>query len=120
MISYEVYKILHLFTLMMLMSATGIVIGEGRWIPNKHFKICLGFLSLLVFVGGMGLIARLQFKHGEPFPLWIWIKIIAWILLNAILVAIFRMQSKKAKVGLGLIAAGVVFTAVIAAITKLA
>ncbi|MBY0415906.1 MAG: hypothetical protein K2Q18_17165, partial [Bdellovibrionales bacterium] len=71
MISYETYKILHIFTLFMVISAMGVIIAEGRWIPNKTFKIVIGLLSFFVFVGGMGLIARLGFKHGEPFPSWV-------------------------------------------------
>ena len=69
MISYETYKILHVFTLLMVVSAMGGIVAEGRWLPNKTFKIVVGILSFLIFVGGMGLIARLGFTHGQSFPL---------------------------------------------------
>lgn len=120
MITYETYKILHLFTIMMTISAMGGVIAEGRWIPNKTFKIVVGLLSFLIFVGGMGLIARLGFKHGEPFPAWIMIKIVMWILFNLSLVLLFKVEQKKLKIVCALAAFLTVFIAVVTAVTKLA
>lgn len=120
MISYETYKILHLITLFMLIAAMGVVIGEGRWIPSKKFKMVTSIISLLAFVGGMGLIARIGFKHGEPFPLWVWVKMACWVLLNITLVLLFKMQGKMAKLLLTFFAFFILMTAVISAITKFA
>ena len=118
MISYETYKILHIFTLFMVISSMGAIIAEGRWIPNKSFKIAVGVVSFLIFVGGMGLIARLGFKHDEPFPLWVIVKITCWIVLNVALVMLYRMQEKKFKILLAGISFLAVLTAVYAAVTK--
>ena len=120
MISYETYKILHIFTILITVSAMGAVISEGRWIPNKKFKIAIGVLSFLIFVGGMGLIARLGFKHGEPFPAWIMIKIVMWMLFNLALVLLFKVEQKKYKVLCSLVAFISIFIAVFTAVTKLA
>jgi uncharacterized membrane protein SirB2 len=119
MISYETYKILHIFTLFMVISAMGGIIAEGRWIPNRSFKIAVGVLSFLVFVGGMGLIARLGFKHTEPFPLWVIVKIASWIILNIAIVALFKVQKKEYKTICALVSFMAIFTAVYSAITKL-
>jgi uncharacterized membrane protein SirB2 len=120
MISYETYKILHIFSLFMLISAMGAVIAEGRWIPNKSFKTAIGILSFLVFVGGMGLIARLGFKHTEPFPAWVIIKITCWIVVNVSLVALFKFQDKTIKLLCAVISLLAVLIAVISAVTKFA
>lgn len=120
MISYETYKILHIFTLFMVISAMGGIVAEGRWLPNKTFKIIVGILSFLIFVGGMGLIARLGFKHTEPFPLWVVVKISCWIILNVALVALFRVEQKKFKGFCVWISVVAVFVAVYSAVTKLA
>lgn len=120
MISYETYKILHIFTLLMTISAIGGVIAEGRWIPNKSFKITIGVLSFLIFVAGMGLIARLGIKHGEAFPVWIFVKIIMWVIFNIALVGLFKVQHKKAKILCAVVSFLSIFIAVYAAITKLA
>lgn len=120
MISYEIYKILHIFTLFMVIAAMGAIVAEGRWIPNRSFKIAVGVLSFFIFVGGMGLIARLGFKHGEAFPAWILIKIAAWVILNISLVLLFRVQQKNYKILLALSCFTSVFVAIYSAITKLA
>ncbi len=119
MISYETYKILHLFTLLMTMAAMGAVIAEGRWVPIKSFRVVIGILSFLIFVGGMGLIARLGFKHGQSFPVWIYVKIGMWVVLNICLVMLFRIQQKSRKVLFTWIAFFAIFIAVYSAITKL-
>lgn len=120
MITYETYKILHIFTIMMTISAMGGVISEGRWIPNKKFKIAIGVLSFLIFVGGMGLIARLGFKHGEPFPAWIMVKIAMWFVFNVSLVLLFKVEQKKFKILCAVAAFLSIFIAVYTAVTKLA
>lgn len=119
MISYEAYKILHVFTLLMVVSSMGGIVAEGRWISNKTFKIVVGILSFLIFVAGMGLIARLGFKHGESFPLWVLVKISSWIVLNIALVALFKFQAKKYKNVCIWISVVAIFTAVYSAVTKL-
>lgn len=120
MISYETYKILHIFTLFMLLSATGAVIAEGRWIPNRSFKIAIGVLSFLVFVAGMGLIARLGFKHTEPFPTWVITKITCWVILNIAIFTLFKVQDKTIKLLCAMISIIAVLIAIISAVTKFA
>ena len=120
MITYETYKILHIFTLMMTISAMGGIISNGMWINSKIFKVITGFLSFLIFVAGMGLIARLGFKYGEPFPTWIIVKIVMWILFNISLVSLFKVEQKKFKILFAVIAFASIFLAIYTAITKLA
>ena len=98
----------------------GAIISEGRWVPNKTFKIITGLLSFFIFVGGMGLIARLGFKHGEAFPAWIMIKIGMWLVFNISLVCLFRVEQKKFKIAFTVMAFLSVFIAVFTAVTKLA
>jgi uncharacterized membrane protein YoaK (UPF0700 family) len=84
MIAYEVYKVLHLTTLFLFVSAIGFVLNQQ--VKDKFNKTIIIVISFLVFVAGMGLIARLGFKHTEPFPVWIYIKISCWLLLNTMLI----------------------------------
>lgn len=119
MISYEAYKILHIFCLFMVISAMGGIIAEGRWIANRSFKIVVGVVSFLIFVGGMGLIARLGFRHGEAFPAWVVVKIACWILFNISLFTLFRATDKTVKISCALLSFVTAFVAVFAAITKL-
>ncbi len=120
MITYEAYKIIHLITLFLTVSCLGVIASEGRWISSKKFKGVISIVSLMVLVGGMGLIARMGYKHGEPFPLWIWVKMACWFFLNVTIVMLFKMQGKKFKPWAVVLSMVIVCLAVYTAVTKLA
>jgi hypothetical protein len=79
MISYENYKILHLVSIFVMF--TGLSVGFFGSQP-KLIKILTGVGTLFTLVAGMGLLARLGVQHGEPWPLWVWIKMIIWLLIG--------------------------------------
>jgi uncharacterized membrane protein SirB2 len=97
MISYEVYKVLHLFTLFILCSSFGVILSQSNWADNKRFKTSLFIVSFLVFVAGMGLVARVGIKHGQSFPHWIILKMLMWVIVNILLVLIFKSKEQKVK-----------------------
>ncbi len=76
MISYEVYKIIHLSSLALAFSGLGINLFAKS--NNRLFKILGGVCALLIFVSGMGLLARIGVKHAEPWDLWIRLKVLIW------------------------------------------
>lgn len=80
MISYEIYKILHIYAVvvMILSLAINLVVPE----KIKFFSILSGFFTFLVLVGGFGLMARIGIKHGQMFPLWITIKMLVWSIIG--------------------------------------
>ncbi len=119
MISYNVYKILHIMTLFSLFFVVGFFISNQEASRNKSLRIIFGIVSFLVFVAGMGLIARLGFKHGEPFPSWILVKMGAWLFLNILVVVVIKAPTQKIKYTAGLFILLTVFLAVVTAITKL-
>lgn len=72
-IPYEFYKFLHLLSLIIFFSLFFKLINNDF---SKKTKLKIQFfLSLLIFSAGMGLMARLGFRHGEAFPGWVKIKI---------------------------------------------
>jgi len=119
MISYNVYKILHIMTLFSLFFVVGFFISNRELSSKKSLRILFGIVSFFVFVAGMGLIARLGFKHGEPFPVWILVKMGAWVLLNVLVVVIIKSPSQKVRYTSAFIILLNVFVAVYTAITKL-
>lgn len=84
--SYEFYKIVHIFAaLFMMLGLGGYVLhglNGGTKETNEHRKM-LGMthgISLLVmFVAGFGLIAKL----GVGFPGWVIAKLVVWMLFGA-------------------------------------
>ena len=98
MISYETYKNLHVFFIIGFFMYVSIIFYDPQFLELKKRKFLVGFLSFLILVAGMGLIARLNFKHSEPFPLWIRLKIINWAIINFLLWGIYKLKTKNYKV----------------------
>jgi len=97
MITYETYKTLHLFFILTFFSSLGFVATSSSYFTKKTAKIIIGFISFLIMVAGMGLIARLGFKHGQAFPLWLNLKFAAWILINILFVSLFKLKTLNQK-----------------------
>ena len=81
MFSYEFYKVLHLLSIILFAAFLGYSFAPIT--PSKKVKIFTGVLGLLIFVAGMGLLARLGIGHGGmSWPGWIIAKVALWLLLT--------------------------------------
>jgi hypothetical protein len=79
-IPYEVYKIIHLTSLMiMFCSFTVALIGEKK---IKLFNILAGVSTLLILVSGMGLLPNVGITHGAAWPIWVKLKVFFWALVG--------------------------------------
>lgn len=105
--------------LFLTLAAIGMIFANTEWIKSRGFKIAVGITSFLIFVAGMGLIARIGIKHGEGFPAWILVKIGAWFIFNIGLVLSFKVKDKSSKIATMIICLAAVFVASFSAITKL-
>lgn len=116
--SYEIYKILHVNALFLTLCAVGMIFANSDYVQKKVFKIIVHTISLLIFVAGMGLIARIGIKHGEGFPSWIIVKMVAWFIFTMALVLGFKVKDKTSKIICVAVSLICAFIASYAAITK--
>lgn len=86
--SAQIYYLMHVAGLILLTAATFHACADPRPNRRKSALITNGILSLLVLVGGFGLMARLNYNFTEQ--LWIVPKIVCWLALSAIAGMAFR------------------------------
>lgn len=97
MFSHATYKVIHLLGIFLLFSGMGgmwaVAAASSESLRNTTRRLALaahGAAMLLILVAGFGMMARLQISHS--WPLWIWIKLIIWLLLAGYPVLLKRQQ----------------------------
>lgn len=95
--SYQVYKFIHVLSVIFLFVAIGGFAIHGANGGTKEtngarkmLAIVHGVALFLIFGAGMGLMARLGIKHGGGWPVWLYIKTAVWLLLGASMVLLNR------------------------------
>lgn len=96
MISYNIYKVIHLLGLFgMFLSFGGLlmyIIGGGTKAAFKHRKLVAishGVFLFLIMLGGFGMAARLQWH--EAWPVRFYVKLGFWIFFAGLLAVPYRM-----------------------------
>jgi hypothetical protein len=86
-VSYEFYKIVHLFGMFLSFSALAGAAGAAATAKadglRKRFAAVHGTGLLLAFVAGFGMHAKL---HLAGFPGWFLAKLVLWILVGALII----------------------------------
>lgn len=97
MISYSVYKIVHIAGIMLLfLSLGGLILAASENLKlaknsKKLWMIMHGVSLFVVLLGGFGLLARLGIVGG--FPTWVWVKLIIWLALGGLVTLILKKPS---------------------------
>lgn len=93
MISYSVYKLVHILSIFgLLMMTTAAFYSPER---RKLYAIAIGILGFLVLLGGFGALARL----GVGMTSWVIAKVVIWlIIVGGASVAIKRLPHLRSKI----------------------
>lgn len=111
MISYSVYKIMHLAGILMIFLALGGVAmhaingGTAQHSWKKGAALTHGIGMLFTLVGGFGLLARLGMVTGLPG--WAYAKLGIWLLLGGALALFIRKKGFAKKAWFGVLILGV-------------
>lgn len=97
MISYAVYKLVHVAAILLLFTAVGGAIvhaaNGGRKSDSAAGRLTAivhGVALFFILLGGFGMLARLGVKHDWLFPPWLWGKLVIWVLLAFAVVLPYR------------------------------
>jgi hypothetical protein len=102
MISYGLYKVIHILGLILLFSGLGgILLAYATGTPKGSAKLA-GFLAhglglLFLIVSGFGMAARLG--YGGNLPMWIYAKLGVWLIMGLAI----SVAKRKAKMAVPLI-----------------
>lgn len=81
MISYQVYKVIHLASIFVFLTGASVLLLSQH--NPRFWKILTGVASFFVLLGGMGLMARLYPGQGFQQP-WIHAKLVIWLVVTAL------------------------------------
>ena len=101
MISYQIYKILHILGILLVVASLaglGLHAANGGERKENGFRIgpmvAHGVGLLIVLVAGFGLLARI----GAGFTTWVYLKIALWVVFGALVAVVPRVKGVGAKV----------------------
>ena len=89
--SFELYKVLHLFAVLLLFTSLGTLAATARSDSGSLRRlagIAHGVALTVIFVAGFGLLARLEILGS--IPAWAWFKIGLWLILALIVLPLRR------------------------------
>lgn len=111
MISYPVYKVIHMIgVFMVFLSLGGLMVFSAVSTAKKHpwrkmSAMTHGIGMLFLLVGGFGVLARLGM---HSLPTWVVIKLLIWVLFGAVMMLIRKKPEFNKVLWFALIALGAV------------
>ncbi|MBM9500629.1 hypothetical protein JWG44_10260 [Leptospira sp. 201903071] len=97
MIPYTVYKMIHIFGILLLFTALGgvtmhVLNGGNKEFSNRKFVgITHGIGLFLILLGGFGMLARLGILW--PWPGWVIAKFAIWLAFGGLLTTVYKKPS---------------------------
>lgn len=96
MIPFEAYKVIHIVGVMLLLLSLGGYLtlsmsGSDR--GKRLAAVTHGISVVIILVAGFGLLARMGFFGAEGWPMWVWLKLLIWLILTVIILPIRKMPT---------------------------
>lgn len=85
MIEYATYRVIHLAGIFFLLFSLSslIILSQNKIARGKTlFSAIHGISLFIIILGGFGLLARLGIVHGADWPVWVWVKLIIWLIMG--------------------------------------
>ena len=98
MLSYETYKLIHLLGVIFLFLSLGgyLTFASSKTLVSRRLiAITHGISIIIILIAGFGLLARLGFMAFQSWPLWVWTKLVIWLILAVIVILIRRMPELR-------------------------
>jgi peptidoglycan/LPS O-acetylase OafA/YrhL len=94
--SFEFYKIIHLLGIALLFLGFGSLLrGSKDQSPrDPSAAIIHGLGTLFLLISGFGMLAKLEL-HAFPWPYWVMIKLILWVMAGGLIAPILRKRSQN-------------------------
>jgi hypothetical protein len=98
MLSYESYKLIHLLGVIFLFVSLGgyLTLSSTKTpVSRKLIALTHGIAVIVILVAGFGLLARLGFSAFQSWPLWVWVKLVIWLILAVIVIIMRRVPELR-------------------------
>jgi hypothetical protein len=89
------YRVIHILAIMLLFTALGGLLlaaraGVTTGVSRKLAGMTHGLALVLLLVSGFGALAKLGLSNPGIWPVWLWLKLLIWILFGGVTVLIRR------------------------------
>jgi len=88
----QIYQVMHVLSAILLTAVTFQAFAAPTPERRKRTLMFSGILSVLVLIGGFGLMAKLGLKFGDNH--WLFVKITSWLVVSAMAGIAFRAPGK--------------------------
>lgn len=89
------YRVIHILSVMLLFTALGGLLlasraGVTTGVSRKTAGMTHGIALILILVTGFGGLAKIGLSNPALWPMWLWLKVLVWLLMGAVIVLIRR------------------------------
>ena len=89
--NYQLFHAIHIISVILLVAVAFAAFSAPISEKRKRYLSLSGIASLVALLAGFGLLGIL--KLG--FPLWVWVKLLCWLILSAMPGLVYRLSERR-------------------------